>query len=481
MPTLYWSILILLLGGCIGSFLNVVIYRWPRGLSIRRPSRSFCPNCETTIGWYDNVPVISFLVLRGRCRKCGTRISAQYPLVELATALLFLMAYDMFFVARMRVGVGEAGNESILVDWPMLIAHWVLWSGMIVLAIMDLEAYMVDIKVTWVVSAVGLIGHMLWTPASSAGWIRPGPEGAVMAFGAAIGLLIGFLAFLRPLPVEQLEEEPPPAATPARGGRGWLLLLLPALLVLGYLLMMEFAPHRPVGVRLPRIIASEPLYAVWHWDFGLRAATLNSDTVRLLGGLAVLFLGLAAAASQPQPEADEGIAQEVMSEAPQSRGNALFELKLLSPAVILGLIGFLALHNHPEVYATAEKILHWTPAGEWQPIWGLSTGMAGWIIGGAVGWFCRIFFTLLFGKEALGMGDVHILAAAGAVAGWPVAFLGFFLAAPITLLALVLIFFRRRHRWVPYGPWLALAFLVAAVFQDRILQYLSVRWVLVTG
>jgi len=78
----------------------------------------------------------------------------------------------------------------------------------------------------------------------------------------------------------------------------------------------------------------------------------------------------------------------------------------------------------------------------------------------------------------MGMGDVHILAAAGAVAGWPVAFLGFFCAAPLTLLALVVIHFRRQSRAVPYGPWLALGFLLASLYQDRILSYLGVRWLL---
>jgi leader peptidase (prepilin peptidase)/N-methyltransferase len=76
------------LGAAIGSFLNVVVYRLPRGDSLSSPP-SRCPVCGQDVRWRDNVPVVSWLVLRGRCRDCEARISARYPLVELATALLF--------------------------------------------------------------------------------------------------------------------------------------------------------------------------------------------------------------------------------------------------------------------------------------------------------------------------------------------------------------------------------------------------------
>ena len=137
-----------------------------------------------------------------RCGHCRQPISLQYPLVEAATALVFLMTYDTFFVARQRLGIGV-----LAVDWPMLLAHWSLWAGMIALAVMDLEAYMVDIRVTWVLAGVGLLAHMMWTPESSRDWIRPDVPGAATGLAVAVGLAFGMLFLLR-RPLAQPQGEP---------------------------------------------------------------------------------------------------------------------------------------------------------------------------------------------------------------------------------------------------------------------------------
>lgn len=88
-------ILIFVFGSIVGSFLNVCIYRMPRNRSIVFPA-SFCPTCNKPIRWYDNIPLLSFLILKASCRFCKAKISWQYPVVELLTALTFLFFFNHF-------------------------------------------------------------------------------------------------------------------------------------------------------------------------------------------------------------------------------------------------------------------------------------------------------------------------------------------------------------------------------------------------
>ena len=91
------------LGGLVvGSFLNVCIYRLPRGEFFSK-SRSFCPNCKSPIKGYDNIPVLSYIILRGKCRSCGERISPRYPLVELLTCALWVGNYAAFGLDGMTI------------------------------------------------------------------------------------------------------------------------------------------------------------------------------------------------------------------------------------------------------------------------------------------------------------------------------------------------------------------------------------------
>jgi len=91
-PAVIYALFAFAFGAVVGSFLNVCIYRLPRNESVVFPP-SHCPNCDYQIRWYDNIPILSYLVLRGKCRGCGQRISLQYPLVELINGLLTLALF----------------------------------------------------------------------------------------------------------------------------------------------------------------------------------------------------------------------------------------------------------------------------------------------------------------------------------------------------------------------------------------------------
>ena len=94
-----------LLGGCLGSFLNVAVWRLPAGMSLISPG-SFCPKCKQPIRFYDNIPVFGWLLLRGKCRNCHQPISPRYPIIEALVMLIaFLMAY-LFFIAEKGVPAG---------------------------------------------------------------------------------------------------------------------------------------------------------------------------------------------------------------------------------------------------------------------------------------------------------------------------------------------------------------------------------------
>lgn len=121
-----WAV-IFLFGASLGSFLNVCIGRWPAELSVVRP-RSRCPRCETPIAWYDNLPILSWLLLRAKCRQCQLPISVQYPLVELAVGLMWVAAVWQFGLGLTALRVGVAA--TILLGVVMTdLQHYVIPDG----------------------------------------------------------------------------------------------------------------------------------------------------------------------------------------------------------------------------------------------------------------------------------------------------------------------------------------------------------------
>jgi leader peptidase (prepilin peptidase) / N-methyltransferase len=133
------------LGAILGSFFNVVAYRLPRRESLSRP-RSRCPQCETPIKPYDNVPILSWLALRGKCRACGTRISARYPLVEAGTAALCAL-----------VVVAKGLDEDALLGLALVLL-------MVPVALIDLDTQIIPNSLMWIGAAVAPALVLLVSP-----------------------------------------------------------------------------------------------------------------------------------------------------------------------------------------------------------------------------------------------------------------------------------------------------------------------------
>jgi len=151
----------------VGSFLNVVAARVPVGRSVVHP-RSACPTCETELAWYDNIPLVSWLVLRGRCRTCATSIAATYPLVELATGLL---------VAGCVLRFGVTPEAALAAGFCAVL---------VVLSAIDIEHRKVPNRIVVPAAALALIAHTA---------ISPSPEWAIGAVGAAGFLFVLALAY----------------------------------------------------------------------------------------------------------------------------------------------------------------------------------------------------------------------------------------------------------------------------------------------
>lgn len=127
-------IFVFLFGLIIGSFLNCLVWRLHKNQSLM--GRSYCPKCRKPIAWYDNIPVLSFLILRGKCRQCGKAISFQYPAVEFSTGVLFILSYYLNYELRI-MNYGFVIHDSLFMI--QLLRDWFLISVMTVVFIYDLR------------------------------------------------------------------------------------------------------------------------------------------------------------------------------------------------------------------------------------------------------------------------------------------------------------------------------------------------------
>jgi leader peptidase (prepilin peptidase) / N-methyltransferase len=158
-----------LFGAVIGSFLNVVVHRLPLGESLVTPG-SRCPACGAPVKPYDNVPVVSWLVLRGRCRSCGAPISPRYPLVELATALVWA-----------AVVAARGFDDDLALELPFV-------SALIALAAIDFDHKLLPNKIVYPLAAYGVIATLLVDRGDLV-------ENLVAGAGAFIFLLVAVLAY----------------------------------------------------------------------------------------------------------------------------------------------------------------------------------------------------------------------------------------------------------------------------------------------
>ena len=167
-------------GAIWGSFLNVVIWRLPRGMSLSRPA-SHCPACKSPIRWHDNVPVVGWIMLRGRCRDCGTHISPRYPAVEALMAALSLGLW--LHVA----GDGRLVEGQIAVALMQFMLHFYFVFAMVAAAFIDLDLTIIPHRITFPAMAWGLLAGLLGAKAGV--WAGYFPQ--VDVVDAALGLVAG--------------------------------------------------------------------------------------------------------------------------------------------------------------------------------------------------------------------------------------------------------------------------------------------------
>jgi len=370
---------------CVGSFLNVVIYRLPRGESLVFPS-SHCPSCGYAIKWYDNIPLVSWLLLKGRCRQCRGPISPRYLIIEAATAGLAGGLYLCFYVLHIRDNAGQFGES-----WITFIAYAALLAGLLACAVIDIEHWIVPLEVCWGVSAIGILAATVSPPASQ---FMPRVSAGLGA--AAIGAIVGLAIALVLQRMGRLQQSFIDADDkPVTSGE-------------------STDGDRPISVAITKAHGVNP------------------------------------------------------------RVEILREVLFLAPAIGLA-VGAYLLATRVSAIGDAWNYLSTNRSG-WrfaENLAGFEAALFGYLIGGAWIWGMRILGTLAFGKEAMGLGDMHILAAVGAVCGWIVPSIVFFAAPVVALLWALHLLVTHKQRELPYGPWLAAAALVVILFYDGIMKLLG--------
>ncbi|MFI4859308.1 MAG: A24 family peptidase [Phycisphaerales bacterium JB063] len=455
-PDWVWLIFVTAMGGCVGSFLNVVIYRLPAGMSVVSPP-SRCPNCEQQLAWYDNVPVLGWLWLRGKCRTCKNPISIQYPTVEALVALMFGGTYVLLFMTDLRgpfVDSSFGGVLGVSNAWPIALVWLTLLAGLFAATVIDARYYIIPLEIPWVISATAVVALPVGV------WLSPGlvdfagsgfgdepflpyvgHTGAMVAWGGAIGLALALLlrwVGIVPDSFEgeddfDIETDPPEDDAGSRLTR--LQRLVVWLAPAGFILGIGLNAYLQVGAgKLPGLL---------HIVAGGIVGYLVVRVVVL--GLQFSVLKNDSAADDAEPAEEDDVPP-----LKHPRRVVLKECFFIGFPLLGMFVGhYLARHVWTEPISEA---------GWYGTLGGV---VLGFLVGGGVIWAIRILGTFAFGKEAMGMGDIHLLAAIGAVIGWWESIFLCIFVAPFLGLAVVLMTLdmagvvKKPSRQIPYGPYLA--------------------------
>ncbi len=178
---LYLDFVVFTFGAVIGSFLNVCVHRLPLEQSIVMPP-SHCPHCNERIRWSDNVPLVSYLALRGKCRHCGAKISPRYFLIELLTAVLFLLMW-----LKLTEWDHPPVQGIYFLKGPI---YWMVIAGLIVATFIDFEHYIIPNEITFGGVIVGLLLSAVYPPLMDADTIK------LSLMRSLLGVVVGGLSLL---------------------------------------------------------------------------------------------------------------------------------------------------------------------------------------------------------------------------------------------------------------------------------------------
>lgn len=186
----------LMVGGCFGSLMNVIVYRWPAGMSIVAPG-SRCPRCLHAIRLYDNVPVLSWVLLGARCRDCRLPIPIRYPLVEAAVAVLFFV----FFIVELIDGGSNLPTGSVTLSarqlWGIYALQMLLICMLICAALIEFDEKKLPAKLVWPPLLIAVVATVWWPelrPASAVSVGALGNQWQAAILGVAVGAIAGGIA-----------------------------------------------------------------------------------------------------------------------------------------------------------------------------------------------------------------------------------------------------------------------------------------------